>query len=62
MLERVEVGEYYRNKKTQEVYQVFGFIIHSETLEKMVRYIAIKDLSKEWARPLELFKEKFEEL
>jgi hypothetical protein len=62
MLERVEVGQYYRNKKTQEVYQVFGFIIHSETLETMVRYIAIKDLSKEWARPLELFKEKFEEL
>jgi hypothetical protein len=62
MLERVEVGQYYRNKKTREVYQVFGFIIHSETLETMVRYIAIKDLAKEWARPLELFKEKFEEL
>lgn len=62
MLEKVEVGEYYRNKKNQSVYQVLGFIIHSETLEKMVRYIAIKDLAKEWARPLELFKEKFEEL
>jgi hypothetical protein len=46
MLERVEIGEYYRNKKTQEVYQVFGFIIHSETLETMVRYMCHKRFSK----------------
>jgi hypothetical protein len=62
MLEKVEEGEYYRNKKNQQLYQVGDFATHTETLETMVCYYSVRDVEKLWVRPLELFKEKFEEM
>jgi hypothetical protein len=62
MIENVEEGQHYRNKKTRNIYQVADFATHSETLETMVIYYSMKDVHKLWVRPLELFKEKFEEM
>jgi hypothetical protein len=64
MLESVQIGKIYRNKKNQQLYKVMAIGRHSETLELMVYYVALY-LTEDWSdtfRPLELFKEKFEEL
>lgn len=65
MLEKVELDNYYRNKKNKHLYLVMEIVRHSETLEDMVLYAKAKPESKDedvlWVRPLELFKEKFED-
>lgn len=38
----IEPGAVYRNKSRGGVYQVFDFAKHSETLEKMVVYVAVE--------------------
>lgn len=62
MLKTVREGEYYRNKKNKQIYQVEDLATHSETLEKMVCYYPVKEVDKLWVRPLSLFREKFEEV
>jgi hypothetical protein len=62
MLDKVEVDEFYRNKKNRQIYQVQDLATHTETLEHLVVYYSLKDVDKIWVRPLELFKEKFEEV
>lgn len=61
----VKIGEIYRNKKNQQLYQVKAIGTHTETHEPMVYYVAMYDAPPEWRhcfRPLELFKVKFEEV
>lgn len=62
MLEVVNVGETYRNKKTGNHYYVLEKGKHTETQEDLVIYVRLDDIEHEqiWVRPLELFKEKFE--
>jgi hypothetical protein len=63
MLETVEILKMYMNKKTKNIYLVLDFVKHSETLEDMVLYSrASGNDDTHWVRPLELFKEKFEEI
>jgi hypothetical protein len=62
MLEKVVSGSLYRNKKTSNLYYVLAQGKHSETLEDMVIYKRHGDVDNTvWIRPLELFKEKFQE-
>jgi hypothetical protein len=51
----------YKNLKKGTEYRVVCNAKHSETLEDMVVYEALynNELSKFWARPISLFKEKF---
>jgi hypothetical protein len=63
-LETVHAGALYRNRSTQGVYLVTAIALHSETKEEMVIYRPSNDFTakKPWVRPLNLFKQKFEEL
>lgn len=59
----VQAGKIYKNIKNKQVYKVLGFALHTETEERMVIYenINVRERLKDpFARPLELFKEKFE--
>lgn len=47
---------FYRHYKGN-VYQLLGVARHSETLEEMVMYRALKDEQEYWVRPLSLFVE-----
>lgn len=60
VLEDVSVLCLYRNIKTGGIYQVTKLAKHSETLEPMVIYEWPHSSGEVWARPLDLFKEKFE--
>ena len=64
MLNSIKTEQWYRNIKTQKRYKVIAIAKHSETEELMVVYGKItQNLDLDiWVRPLELFKEKFEEL
>lgn len=55
-------GHFYKNLKNQKFYKVVALAKHSETLDDMVVYEAQyeNEISKHWARPLELFKIKFQ--
>lgn len=44
----------YRHYKGN-LYEIIGEAIHSETLEEMVIYQDLSDLSKVWVRPKEMF-------
>jgi hypothetical protein len=63
----LKVGEKYRNLKTKNVYTVTGFATHSETKEQLVLYARNHGtftsgtaVQFPWARPLDLFLQKFE--
>lgn len=61
---RIQKGKQYINKKHSTTYRVVGFANHSETLETLVLYERVDPEHREnapWARPIELFKEKFKE-
>lgn len=63
MLEKVEVGQMYTNKKNKRSYFVVSIGFHTELEELTVHY---KPMYKgahytDFYRPLSLFKEKFEE-
>lgn len=75
MLQSVDPGTFYRNIKTQKIYKVIAIAKHSETEESLViyceselpRFSEVGELNlgrcletQVWARPIELFKEKFE--
>lgn len=59
-LDEVVPGLNYKNTKTQGLYRVTAIATHSETGEHMVVYSAFKVDDKQWVRPLDLFKAKFE--
>jgi hypothetical protein len=62
MLTNVVSGEIYRNKKTQNLYYVLAKGKHTETQEEMVIYKRHGNEDNTlWIRPLDLFKEKFED-
>lgn len=64
-LKKVEPGQVYRNKKTKVIYYVKFLAKHSETEEPLVVYYSndSEDIGRMvWVRPLELFKEKFEQV
>lgn len=57
----VTVGRY-RHYKSNNVYEVIGFALHTETLEEMVIYKALYDSAKfgngcVWVRPKAMFEE-----
>ncbi len=63
MLQSIEAERLYRNIKTQQVYRVVAIARHSETEEELVVYQKPSGSGSDfdtWARPLDLFKEKFE--
>jgi hypothetical protein len=63
MIETVYAGQNYRNKKNRQLYKVLLIGKHSETLEDVVGYLALYKCKNDiWVRPLDLFKEKFEEV
>ncbi|MHB1949837.1 MAG: DUF1653 domain-containing protein [Gammaproteobacteria bacterium] len=50
----------YQHYKSQNLYEVIGFAIHSETLEEMVIYKALYDCEEygnngAWVRPKKMF-------
>jgi hypothetical protein len=61
MLEQVSQYRHYRNIKTGNIYYVWAIAKHSENPSELL--VIYSDGSKDvfWARPLGLFKEKFEE-
>jgi hypothetical protein len=63
MIETVELDKLYRNKKTLNLYKVTGFASHTEREEELVLYVRW-DVSGQvtFARPIQLFKEKFTEV
>lgn len=66
MLDKVEVGKLYRNKKNKQIYEVNFIGRYTEKpMEKelMVGYIACYPSENPyWVRPFNLFLEKFEEI
>lgn len=50
------IYEHYKGNK----YQVFGVVVHSETLEEHVLYKALYGERLTWARPLKMFLEDVE--
>jgi hypothetical protein len=70
VLKNVEVSKVYQNKKNKKLYKVEGIGKYTEKpmeLVEMVFYRALaifpeEDGTNYWIRPLELFKEKFEEI
>jgi len=52
----IKVGEKYKHYKGT-LYEIIALAKHSETLEELVVYQQIDDLSKVWARPLTMFEE-----
>lgn len=63
----ITIGNQYRNKKHGTLYQVLGFTVHSETTEILVTYERVEPEYRNhndipWSRPVELFREKFEEV
>lgn len=61
MLKQVCQNQYYRNIKTGNIYYVWAIAKHSENPEELL--VIYSDGSKNyWARPLELFRERFEEI
>lgn len=55
----IVVGSIYRHYKGNE-YKVLNIARHSENLELMVVYKALKDDGDIWVRPLEMFQEQVE--
>ncbi len=54
---------HYRHYKTQMIYEVMGFALHSETREEMVIYKALYNCeefgnNRVWVRPKNMFLEK----
>lgn len=64
MLEQVEIGRLYRNKKNGALYKVLGTGRYTEEpmeMEPMVYYQAMhRSTEPFWIRPFELFAKKFE--
>lgn len=61
----VKLGKYRHYKRTENVYEVIGFALHSETYEEMVIYKALYDSEKfgsncVWVRPKSMFLEDIE--
>lgn len=63
MLENVLVGNVYQNIKTGNIYVVTDIAKYSEDPSQRFVIYERKDIpfAESWARPLELFKEKFRE-
>ena len=59
MLEKVVPNNYYRNIKTGDVYFVLAIAKDSENPQAM--FVCYFREQEYWVRPLELFKQKFEE-
>lgn len=60
MLERVVETRSYRNIKTGNIYSVLAIAKHSENPSEL--FVCYTKNGDSWIRPLELFKEKFEEV
>lgn len=61
MLDKVLQHNYYRNIKTGKTYYVWAIAKHSENPEELLVIYSDGSKNEVWARPLELFREKFEE-
>lgn len=58
----INIGQDYINKKTQNVYKVVDYATHSETQECLIIYTQAQGImagKRKWARPQDLFIEKF---
>ena len=64
MIENILVGNEYKNIKTGNIYLVTGIAKYSEDPSQRFVIYEQKDVpfAEAWARPLELFKEKFAEV
>ena len=61
----VKLGKYRHYKRPENIYQVIGVALHSETLEELVVYKALYDHEKFgrdslWVRPKSMFLEDVE--
>ena len=57
----IEKGSLWENKKTGDLYEVLGVAQHSEDESALVIYKRSRtDMKKLWARPADLWLEKFE--
>ena len=54
-MQEIETGKTYRHYKGN-IYKIIAFAKHSETLEDMIVYQAIKD-GKTWVRPKSMWNE-----
>ncbi len=54
-MQKIEIGKTYRHYKGN-IYKIIAFAKHSETLEDMIVYQAIKD-GKTWVRPKSMWNE-----
>ena len=54
-MQEIEIGKTYRHYKGN-IYKIIAFAKHSETLEDMIVYQAIKD-GKTWVRPKSMWNE-----
>jgi hypothetical protein len=61
MLEQVSQYRHYRNIKTGNIYYVWAIAKHSEKPEDLLVVYSDGSKIEFWARPLELFRKKFEE-
>jgi hypothetical protein len=61
MLDKVLQHSYYRNIKTGKTYYVWAIAKHSENPEELLVIYSDGSKNEVWARPLELFREKFED-
>ena len=65
-MQNIKARQVFRNKKTGDLYRVILIGMHSETKGIMVVYRCIEKYPGvklyTWCRPLELFKQKFEEV
>lgn len=55
-MRELKIGGLYRHFKGNH-YRVLALATHSETLEKMVVYVALYDQGGIWTRPLSMFME-----
>jgi len=64
MIDTVVVGKNYQNIKTGDIYNVLCIAKHSEDPSELLVIYQKKNMlgADFWARPLELFKEKFKEV
>jgi hypothetical protein len=61
----LKLGKYQHFKRIENVYEVIGFALHSETCEEMVIYKALYDSeefgkNRTWVRPKKMFLESVE--
>lgn len=63
MLDQIVIGQTYRNVRTKNLYEVDMLAMCTESLGDLVIYHRQdKPKAIRWVRPIELFKEAFEEL